>query len=518
MTKTKAQQIMAATEARAADDVTAAIKDIATEFEPYIIKQRRHFHKHPELSLAEERTTSDIANQLDAMNIPYERPLKTGLVATLRGTAPDAYREDGTPRRRILLRADIDALPVTEQTGEEFASVNEGCMHACGHDCHIAMMLGTLQILRHMTDDIHGEIRIVFQPSEENGQGAKLMIGTGVLDGVDGAYAAHIWSEVDAGTVSCEPGPRMANTDWFRIDVRGTSCHGAMPQRGHDAVMVAAEIVNALQTIVSREISPYEPAVITVGELHGGTARNVIAGTAYLAGTVRTYGDKTHEEMPELMRRIVEHTAAALGAEAELTEYTIANYKVENDAASSERCRQAVLKCLGPAGEGHYRGTLSGEDFSEYLRRVPGVLAFIGARNPQIGATYAQHSCFYKIDESVLAKGSIVPLSMPSTFGRAHARRARRPHDRRGCRDQSRPGSQATLCQGNGRRGPRRHARRPHRPPCRNQGHPRCPCRRSPRGEAWRVAVTPTYNNLARAKRGRTLSQRSPPLMCRLLF
>ncbi len=383
MTKTKAQQIMAATEARAADDVTAAIQDIAAEFEPYIIKQRRHFHKHPELSLAEERTTSDIANQLDAMNIPYERPLKTGLVATLRGTAPDAYREDGTPRRRILLRADIDALPVTEQTGEEFASVNEGCMHACGHDCHIAMMLGTLQILRHMTDDIHGEVRIVFQPSEENGQGAKLMIGTGVLDGVDGAYAAHIWSEVDAGTVSCEPGPRMANTDWFRIDVRGTSCHGAMPQRGHDAVMVAAEIVNALQTIVSREISPYEPAVITVGELHGGTARNVIAGTAYLAGTVRTYGDSTHEEMPELMRRIVEHTAAALGAEAELTDYTIANYKVENDVASSER---------------------------------PGVLAFVGTRNPQIGATYAQHSCFYKIDESVLAKGSMVAAQYAIDF------------------------------------------------------------------------------------------------------
>lgn len=189
-----------------------------------------------------------------------------------------------------------------------------------------------------------------------------------------------------------------------------------MPQRGHDAVMVAAEIVNALQTIVSREISPYEPAVITVGELHGGTARNVIAGTAYLAGTVRTYGDSTHEEMPELMRRIVEHTAAALGAEAKLTDYTIANYKVENDAASSERCRQAVIKCLGPTGQGHYRGTLSGEDFSEYLRRVPGVLAFVGTRNPKIGATYAQHSCFYKIDETVLAKAPWWPPSMPSTF------------------------------------------------------------------------------------------------------
>ena len=131
---------------------------------------------------------------------------------------------------------------------------------------------------------------------------------------------------------------------------------------------------------------------------------------------MRTYGDSTHEEMPELMRRIVEHTAAALGAEAELTDYTIANYKVENDVASSERCRQAVVKCLGAAGEGHYRGTLSGEDFSEYLRRVPGVLAFVGTRNPQIGATYAQHSCFYKIDETVLAKGSMVAAQYAIDF------------------------------------------------------------------------------------------------------
>lgn len=416
MTKTRAQQIMSDKDARTPQEVTQCIHDIAAELEPYIIRQRRHFHKHPEPSLAEVRTTSDIANQLDAMNIPYERPLKTGLVATLRGTAPDAYREDGTPRRRILLRADIDALPVTEQTSEEFASVNEGFMHACGHDCHIAMMLGTLQILRHMTDDIHGEIRIVFQPSEENGQGAKMMIGTGVCEGVDGAFAMHIWSEVDAGTVSCEPGPRMANTDWFRVDVRGTSCHGAMPQRGHDAIMVAAEIVNALQTIVAREISPYEPAVVTVGELHGGTARNVIAGSAYLTGTVRTYSEAAHNVVPDHIRRIVEHTAAALGAEAELTDYTIANYKVENEPAASERCHAAVVKLLGEEGVGHYRGTLSGEDFSEYLRRVPGMLAFLGCRNPAIGATYAQHSCFYKIDETVLAKGSMLAAQYAIDF------------------------------------------------------------------------------------------------------
>lgn len=416
MPKTKAQQIMDRQEPRSGEEVTRAILDIAAEFEPYIIRQRRHFHKHPELSLQEIRTTSDIAGQLDAMNIPYERPLETGLVATLRGTAPDAYREDGSPRRRLLMRADIDALPVAERTGEEFASVNEGCMHACGHDCHIAMMLGCLQVLRHMTDDIHGEVRVVFQPSEENGSGARMMCEAGVCDGVDGAFAMHIWSEVDAGTVSFEEGPRMANTDWFRIDVHGTSCHGAMPQRGSDAVMVAAEIVNALQTIVSRELSPYEPAVVTVGELHAGTARNVIAGEAHLTGTVRTYSDATHELMPALIERIAVHTAQAHGAEAELSDYTIANYKVENEPEASERCRKAVLKTLGPSGEGRYRGTMSGEDFSEYLRRVPGMLAFVGCRNPHIGATFAQHSCYYKVDEGVLAKGSAVAAQYAIDF------------------------------------------------------------------------------------------------------
>ena len=400
----------------ATEGIAATIQQLAAAYEPYIIERRRHFHKHPELSLQEFQTTEDIARELDAMGIPYERPLETGLIATLRGTAPDAYDANGTPRRRILLRADIDALPVTERTGEEFASVNEGVMHACGHDCHIAMMLGTLRILHDLTDALHGEVRIVFQPSEENGSGAKMMVAAGACEGVDGAFAMHIWSEVDAGTISCEPGPRMANTDWFRIDIEGTSCHGAMPQRGADAIIAAAEIVNGLQTIVSRDLSPYEPAVVTVGELHGGTARNVIAGSAYLTGTVRTYSDSVHDIMPALIERICTHTAMALGAEAKLTDYTIANYKVENDAAASARCRRAVEEVLGTEGIGSYRGTLSGEDFSEYLHEVPGVLAFVGCRNPAIGATWAQHSCYYKVDESVLARGSMVAAQYAIDF------------------------------------------------------------------------------------------------------
>lgn len=400
----------------ATEGIAATIQQLAAAYEPYIIERRRHFHKHPELSLQEFQTTEDIARELDAMGIPYERPLETGLIANLRGTAQDAYDANGTPRRRILLRADIDALPVTERTGEEFASVNEGVMHACGHDCHIAMMLGTLRILHDLTDALHGEVRIVFQPSEENGSGAKMMVAAGACEGVDGAFAMHIWSEVDAGTISCEPGPRMANTDWFRIDIEGTSCHGAMPQRGADAIIAAAEIVNGLQTIVGRDLSPYEPAVVTVGELHGGTARNVIAGSAYLTGTVRTYSDSVHDIMPTLIERICTHTAMALGAEAKLTDYTIANYKVENDEEASARCRRAIEEVLGTEGIGSYRGTLSGEDFSEYLHEVPGVLAFVGCRNPAIGATWAQHSCYYKVDESVLARGSMVAAQYAIDF------------------------------------------------------------------------------------------------------
>jgi amidohydrolase len=384
------------------------IKEVAAKYADYQIEMRRYFHMHPEVSCEEFETSKAIKAELDKMGIPYrDCGLKTGILATIEGAKPG---------KTILLRADIDALTVHETTGAEYASVNEGVMHACGHDCHIAMQLGSLRVLSQMRDALHGEVRAVFQPSEENGGGSALMINAGACEGVDGAYAAHIWSEVAAGTISCEPGPRMANTDWFRVDIRGTSCHGAMPQRGADAIIAAAEIVNNLQTIVSRDLSPYEPAVVTVGELHGGTARNVIAGTAYLTGTVRTYSASAHEAMPKLIERIAIHTAQALGAEAELTEYTVAHGAVVNDEMASERCRRAIVEVLGTEAVGRYQGTLSGEDFSRYLELVPGVLAFVGTRNPAIGATFAQHSCFYKVDESVLAKGAMLAAQYAVDF------------------------------------------------------------------------------------------------------
>ena len=298
MTKTKAQQIMAATEARAADDVTAAIRDIATEFEPYIIKQRRHFHKHPELSLAEERTTSDIANQLDAMNIPYERPLKTGLVATLRGTAPDAYREDGTPRRRILLRADIDALPVTEQTGEEFASVNEGCMHACGHDCHTAMLLGAAKILTAHREGLHGTVKLLFQMAEEIGTESRHYVEKGALADVSAIFGMHIWATLESGTVNIDDGPRMASSDRFVIKIHGRSAHGSAPDQGKDAIVAAAAVVMGLQTLSSRVNDPQNTFVLTVGMMNGGTQSNIIADEVELVGTTRAF-DVDEDTFPD---------------------------------------------------------------------------------------------------------------------------------------------------------------------------------------------------------------------------
>ena len=247
---------------------TQRVQELAARIEPYLIEKRRFFHAHPELSGEEVNTTAAIAQELDAMGIEYALPndfipgpvpahytesenlaslkeagkafvrqdvetqggstisSQSGLIVTIRGEAPDAYDEQGRPRHRIVLRSDIDALPILEQTGASYASKNEGVMHACGHDCHIAMMLGTIRLLNELRDQLRGEVRIVFQPAEEISIGSRRIIAAGALDGVETIYGAHIWSEVEAGTVSIESGPRMANTDWFRVDISGSSAHG----------------------------------------------------------------------------------------------------------------------------------------------------------------------------------------------------------------------------------------------------------------------------------------------------
>lgn len=383
------------------------IREVGAAIEADVIALRRELHKYPELSGKEVGTQDALCAELDKLGVAYRRVADTGIIATIRGAAPGAFDAAGNPVARVALRADIDALPVTERTGADYASHTQGVMHACGHDCHMAMMLGAIRILCAVRDQVCGEVRILFQPAEEISIGALKMIDAGALDGVDAIYGAHIWSEVDAGKFSCEPGRRMAHTDWFRVDIEGVSAHGSMPHKGVDAVVVGAEMVTVLQVLVSRDVSPFEPVVVTVGEFHGGEARNIMAGSAYLTGTVRTWSDRLRAEVPDRLERIVGKIARAFSANATFT-FEPGNAGLSNDPACAECARAAVEEVLGEQAVGAYEGTLSGEDFSEYLRFVPGVFVFVGTRNPNVGAEHPQHSCFYEVDESVLVKGSMV--------------------------------------------------------------------------------------------------------------
>ena len=388
-------------------ETAGRIRELGAAIEPDIVAWRRRFHRHPEVAWEERWTQAALREELEAMGVECRPMADTGLVATVRGAASGSYGADGTPVRRVALRSDIDALPVDEKTGLPFASEIPGRMHACGHDCHMAMMLGAARILHDLRAGICGEVRILFQPAEEVADGARRMIREGALEGVDAVYGAHIWSDVRAGTVSCEPGKRMANTDWFRIEVEGVSSHGAQPHEGVDAVAIGAQIVCALQSVVSRSVSPFEPVVVTVGEFHAGTARNVLAGSATLTGTIRTWDDALRSEVPRRVERIACEVAEAMGARASFT-FEAGNCALENDPTCAEIARRAVVEVLGEQAVARYQGTLSGEDFSEYLRLVPGVFVFVGTRNPELDAVHPQHSCRYTVDESVLVKGAMV--------------------------------------------------------------------------------------------------------------
>lgn len=401
---------------------TETIRALGRAHAASIVELRRRFHRRPELSGQERETSALVRETLSSWGVEWRlvegpRPegassgpgdfIGTGILATIRGEAKGAYGDDGRPAKRVALRADMDALPVEEETGLSFASENEGVMHACGHDCHMAMELGAVRILLDMREELEGEVRVIFQPAEETARGARDMIDAGALDGVDAIYGQHVWSDVPAHAFSCESGKRMANTDWFHIDVWGASAHGSMPDRGVDAVVVAAEMVSALQALVSREISPFEPAVVTVGELHGGTARNVIADHAWFAGTVRTWSAETRDLVRDQLERICGKVAHAFGAGVEF-DFETGNSVLVNDPVCSEVARTAVEELFGEEALASYQGTLAGEDFSEYLGRVPGVFVFVGTRDEALGADFPQHSCRYTVDESVLPEGAML--------------------------------------------------------------------------------------------------------------
>ena len=370
-------------------------RERANKYKQYTIDMRREFHTYPELSMHEERTARRIKEELEKMGIPYVSMAGTGVVGTIKGN------KDG---RTIALRADIDALEITEKRDISYKSQNEGVMHACGHDSHAAMLLGAAKVLNDMKDELNGTVKLIFQPGEEVAQGAKRMIEDGVLDGVDEVFGMHVMGNLASGKIGVGSGPRMASADMFRITVKGKGGHGSMPNLAVDAVVVASAIVMNLQTIASREIDPMETVVVTVGKLISGTRFNIIAEDAIIEGTTRSFSYEVREKLPEIIERIAKSTAASYRAEVDV-EYTLLTAPTINNEVSTERAKKSVEKIMSKEAVVDFAKQSGGEDFSEYLMKVPGTFVIVGTANEEKDTCYSNHHPKFDIDEDMLECG-----------------------------------------------------------------------------------------------------------------
>jgi amidohydrolase len=364
--------------------------------EEQVVEWRRHLHRHPEPSFEERETAAFVAETLASFGdgLTIERPTDNSVLARL---------DTGRPGRTVALRADIDALPIQEESGVDFASERPGAMHACGHDGHTAMLLGAARTLADHAGDLPGgEVRFIFQHAEETAPGgARELVEAGVLEGVDVIYGCHLWTPLALGNVAVHTGPFMAASDFFTLAVVGRGGHAGLPNDATDSVAIAAQVVTNLQHVVARRVDPLRSAVLTVATFHAGEAHNVIPERADLSGTVRTFDAELRERMPTLIDEIAGGVARAHGAEIEL-EYTFGYRAVVNDAEVADLVRSVVpgdlLTDIDPI--------MGGDDFSAYLAEVPGCYAFIGAGSEESGATYMHHHPRFRIDERALATGT----------------------------------------------------------------------------------------------------------------
>jgi amidohydrolase len=360
-----------------------------------LLSTRRDLHRHPELAFEERRTAGIVADRLRGMGLdPRTGVGRTGVTADPGPAGRQA---------RILLRADMDGLPLSEATGAEYASLEPGKMHACGHDGHVAIALA---VAERLSREPNGErLRFLFQPAEEGAGGAEACEQDGVLEGVTAALGLHLWNQLPVGKVGVNRGALMAAVDEFSIDVEGPGGHGAAPHETSDTILAAARIVEALQSVVAREISPLEPAVVTVGTIHGGGAFNVIPSSVKLTGTARSFSQAVGRALPEKIERIVSGTAAAAGVEARLR-YRRVNRATVNDPRVADLVIEQAVALLGEENVETDTRTLGGEDMSVYLARVPGCFFFVGSA-PE-GAHRPHHSPVFDIDERALAIGTLL--------------------------------------------------------------------------------------------------------------
>jgi amidohydrolase len=375
------------------------VRPAIRELEDQIIGWRRQIHQRPELGFKEQLTADFISTLLTSWGIEHQCGIaKTGIVAVIEGTQPGPV---------LAIRADMDALPIYEENQVPYRSQHDGVMHACGHDGHVSIALGTAHYLAHHRDSFAGTVKIIFQPAEEGPGGAKPMIEAGVLTNpdVDAIIGLHLWNNLPLGTVGVRSGPLMAASEFFRCTIHGKGGHGAIPHQTVDSVVVGAQIVNALQTIVSRNVDPTKSAVVTVGEFHAGTALNVIADSARINGTVR-YFDPAYERLfPERIEQIVSGICHSFGATYSL-DYEALYPPVINDEAIAHLVRSVALSVVEtPAGVVPQCQTMGGEDMAFFLQEVPGCYFFLGSANADKALAYPHHHPRFNFDESALAVG-----------------------------------------------------------------------------------------------------------------
>ncbi len=349
---------------------------------------------NPELSFAERDTTAYIIEQLRPMGVRLQTPAATGVVATLEGNAP------GTT---VVIRADIDALPIHEENDVEYRSLKDGVMHACGHDGHAAILLGVADVLTKCGNRFSGTVKLLFQHAEElYPGGAQELIAAGALEGADFALGLHLVSHIPVGRAGIRAGPIQASSDTFTIEIEGKGGHGAYPHETVDATLVCAQLVVNLQTIVSRRVNPLQPAAVSVGQIRAGTANNVIAQRATLSGTVRTFDDETRSAIRREVQRIAEHTCGLTGAQCRV-EYELGYPPLVNDAEISEVMRESAVSVLGESCVHEMAPSMGADDFAYYAKEVPAAFMFLGSGSP--GYDFPHHHPRFDVDERSLEHG-----------------------------------------------------------------------------------------------------------------
>jgi amidohydrolase len=386
----------------------------ARELEPWMVERRRDFHRHPELGFQEVRTAGIVAQELNALGLEVRTGMaRTGVVGLLEGDRPGPT---------VLLRFDMDALPIQEENATDYVSTQPSVMHACGHDGHTTIGLTVARLLAPLRRDMTGTLKFVFQPAEEGAGGGELMVKEGVLENPapDYSLALHLWNNLPSGLIGVSDGPTMAADSDFSILVEGKGGHAALPHQCHDPIVAAAHVVAALQTLVAREVSPIDTGVLSVTKFHAGTANNIIPDRAELAGTIRTFTPEVRDLLSRRLQETARGGAEALGCTAQV-EVVDRTPPVINDPAVAGVVREVAAQLFG-AQNVRPELTMGSEDMAFMMQTVPGCYFFVGTARPDRGPVYAHHSPRFDIDEAQLAPAAALMASAAARYVLAGSR------------------------------------------------------------------------------------------------